>query len=115
MQLALEFRRSTRPQELVRRWLRAKSREFGDRTYLLEHALPGDYAFVRAQKADTHGNLQYVGTSRAFGPAMAAAAKITIAEVDEIVEPGGIDAERVGTLGAYVDRIVQREPGDPYP
>ena len=46
---------------------------------------------------------------------MAKAAKITIAEVDEIVEPGGIDAERVGTLGAYVDRIVQREPGDPYP
>ena len=92
-----------------------ESREFEGRAYLLEHALPGDYAFVRAQKADTHGNLQYVGTSRAFGPAMAKAAKITIVEVDEIVEPGGIDAERVGTLGAYVDRIVQREPGDPYP
>ena len=90
-------------------------REFQGRTYLLEQALPGDYAFIRAQKADTHGNLQYVGTSRAFGPAMATAAKITIAEVDEIVEPGGIDAERVGTLGAYVDRIVQRKVGDPYP
>jgi 3-oxoadipate CoA-transferase alpha subunit len=92
-----------------------ESREFNGRTHLLEHALPGDFAFIRAEKADTHGNLQYVGTSRAFGPAMATAARITIAEVNEIVEPGGIDPERVGTLGAYVNRIVKREPGDPYP
>ena len=92
-----------------------ESREFDGREYLLEHALPGDYAFIRAEKADTHGNLQYTGTTRAFGPAMATAAKVTIAEVDEIVEPGEIDPERVGTLGAYVDRIVQREPGDIYP
>lgn len=92
-----------------------ESREFNGRTHLLEHALGADYAFIRAQKADTHGNLQYVGTSRAFGPAMATAAKVTIAEVDEIVEPGGIDPERVGTLSAYVNRIVQREPGDMYP
>ena len=90
-------------------------REFDGRTYLLEHALHADYALVRAEKADTRGNLQYVGTSRAFNPAMATAAKITIAEVDEIVEPGGIDPERVGTLSTYVDRIVQREPGDPLP
>lgn len=90
-------------------------REFEGRTYLLEHALHADYAFIRAQKADTHGNLQYVGTSRAFGPAMATAATVTIAEVDEIVQPGGIDAERVGTLGAYVNRIVERAPGDTYP
>jgi 3-oxoadipate CoA-transferase alpha subunit len=92
-----------------------ESREFGGRAYLLEHALPADYALVRARRADTNGNLEYVGTSRAFNPAMATAAKTTIAEVDEIVEPGGIDPERVGTLGAYVDRIVQREPGDIYP
>ena len=92
-----------------------ESREFDGRTYLLEHALGADFAFVRAQKADTHGNLQYIGTNRAFNPAMATAGKITIAEVDEIVEPGEIDAERVGTLGAYVDRIVQRSSGDPYP
>ncbi len=92
-----------------------ETREFGGRTYLLEHALHADYAFVRAQKADTHGNLQYVGTSRAFSPAMATAANVTIAEVDQIVEPGGIDAESVRTLGAYVNRIVQRESGDPYP
>ncbi len=92
-----------------------ESREFEGREYLLEHALGADYAFVRAQKADTHGNLQYIGTNRAFNPAMATAGKITIAEVDEIVDPGEIDAERVGTLGAYVNRIVQRSPGDPYP
>jgi acyl CoA:acetate/3-ketoacid CoA transferase alpha subunit len=82
---------------------------------LLEHALHADYALIRAQKADTRGNLQYIGTSRAFNPAMATAAEVTIAEVDEIVEPGGIDAERVGTLSTYVDRIVQRAAGDPLP
>jgi acyl CoA:acetate/3-ketoacid CoA transferase alpha subunit len=92
-----------------------EQREVGDRTYLLEHALPADYALVRAEKADTLGNLQYIGTSRAFNPAMATAARITIAEVDEIVEPGGIDPERVGTLSTYVDRIVQREAGDVLP
>lgn len=90
-------------------------REFNGRMYLLEHALHADYAFIRAQKADSHGNLQYIGTSRAFSPAMATAATVTIAEVDEIVEPGEIDPERVGTLSAYVDMIVKREPGDPYP
>jgi len=90
-------------------------REFDGREYLLERALKGDFAFVRAQKADTYGNLQYVGTSRAFGPAMATAAKVTIAEVDEIVPPGGIDPERVDTPGAYVDRVVQRQAGDIYP
>jgi 3-oxoadipate CoA-transferase alpha subunit len=92
-----------------------ETREFGGRTFLLEHALAADYAFIRAHRADRYGNLQYVGTSRAFSPAMATAARVTIAEVDEIVEPGGIDPERVGTLGAYVNRIVRREPGDPYP
>ena len=92
-----------------------EQREFDGRTYLMERALPADFALIRAKRADTHGNLEYVGTNRAFNPAMATAAKVTIAEVDEIVEPGGIDAERVGTLGAYVNRIVQRESGDPYP
>ena len=92
-----------------------EKRDFGGRTYLLEHALSADYALIRAQKADTRGNLQYIGTSRAFNPAMSTAARTTIAEVDEIVGPGGIDAERVGTLSTYVDRIVQREEGDPLP
>ena len=92
-----------------------ETREFGGRTFLLEHALSADYALIRAQKADTRGNLQYIGTSRAFNPAMATAARVTIVEVDEIVEPGGIDSERVGTLSTYVDRIVEREAGDPLP
>lgn len=90
-------------------------RVFNGREHLLEHALPADFALVRAKKADTYGNLMYVGTSRAFNPAMATAARVTIAEVDEIVGPGGIDPERVGTMGAYVDRIVSRQPGDPLP
>ena len=81
----------------------------------METALSADYALIRAEKADTRGNLQYIGTSRAFNPAMATAAQITIAEVDQIVEPGGIDPERVGTLSTYVDRIVERIPGDPLP
>ena len=90
-------------------------RDFDGRTHLLEHALTADYALIRAQKADTRGNLQYIGTSRAFNPAMATAARTTIVEVDEIVEPGGIDSERVGTLSTYVDRIVLRAAGDTLP
>jgi 3-oxoadipate CoA-transferase alpha subunit len=90
-------------------------RVFGGREHLLEHALPADYALIRARRADTLGNLMYVGTSRAFNPAMATAAKVVIAEVDEVVEPGGIDPERVGTPGVYVDRIAVREQGDTLP
>lgn len=90
-------------------------RDFDGRTHLLEHALTADFALIRAQKADTRGNLQYIGTSRAFNPAMATAARTTIVEVDEIVGIGGIDSERVGTLSTYVDRIVQRETGDYLP
>ena len=90
-------------------------RIFNGQEYIMETALSADYALIRAEKADTRGNLQYIGTSRAFNPAMATAAQITIAEVDQIVEPGGIDPERVGTLSTYVDRIVKRIPGDPLP
>ena len=90
-------------------------REFDGREYLLEHALRADFALIRAKRADTYGNLEYVGTSRAFNPVMATAADVTIAEVDEIVEPGGIDPERVGTPGVYVDRIVARDIDDPLP
>ncbi len=90
-------------------------RVFDGREHLLEHALHADYALIRAKVADTHGNLMYVGTSRAFNPAMATAARVVIAEVDEVVAPGGIDPERVGTPGVFVDRIVAREPGDPLP
>ena len=90
-------------------------RVFNGREHLLEHALPADFALIRARKADAHGNLLYVGTSRAFNPAMATAAKTVIVEVDEVVPSGGLDPERIGTPGVYVDRIVVREPGDPLP
>jgi 3-oxoadipate CoA-transferase alpha subunit len=90
-------------------------RVFAGREHLLEYALHADYALIRARRADTYGNLMYMGTSRAFNPAMATAAKVVIAEVDELAGPGGIDPERVGTPGVYVDRIVVREPGDTLP
>ena len=92
-----------------------EQRIFNGQEYIMETALSAEYALIREEKADTRGNLQYIGTSRAFNPAMATAAQITIAEVDQIVEPGGIDPERVGTLSTYVDRIVERIPGDPLP
>ena len=74
--------------------------------YLLEYALNADVAFIRAHLADENGNLIYKGTSRAFNPIMASAAKLTIVEVDKIVPSEDIDSERIGTPGIYVDRIV---------
>jgi 3-oxoadipate CoA-transferase alpha subunit len=86
------------------------TRVFDGREHVLEHALHADFSLVRAQTADTLGNLAYAGTSRTFNPAMAAAGRITIAEVDEVVAPGGIDPERVDTPGIYVQRVVVRPP-----
>lgn len=83
-------------------------RNMGGRDYLMEYALIADYAFIRASKADRFGNLVYRGTSRNFNQLMAAAACLTIAEVDEIVELGGLDPELVITSGIYVDRLVKR-------
>lgn len=87
-----------------------ETREFDGRMYVLEHGLTADYAFIRAYRADTMGNLTYRGTSRNFNPVMATAARVTIAEVDEIVDVGEIEAEAVVTPGIYVRRIVAR-PG----
>ena len=78
------------------------------REYLLERALRGDYALIRAYKGDKMGNLIYRGDTRHFNVPMAAAAGVTIAEVDEIVEPGELEPDRVVTPAIYVDRIVQR-------
>jgi len=75
--------------------------------YLMEQAIKADYALVRAYKADQRGNLIYRGTMRQFNPIMAMNAKITIAEVDEIVETGEIDPEAVATPGIFVNRIVK--------
>jgi 3-oxoacid CoA-transferase subunit A len=80
---------------------------FDGRNFLLERSLTADFAFVRAYKADRLGNLIYRKASRNFNQAMATAARITIAEVEEIVEPGELDPESIVTPGVYVDRIVR--------
>lgn len=81
------------------------------REYLLEYALPLDYAFVRAARSDTFGNLQFHRSQRNFNPVMAMAAGVTIAEVDEDILPAGsIDPDMVHTPGIYVHRVVQVPP-----
>lgn len=82
-------------------------REFERERYLLETALTADYALLKAHRADAWGNLVYRGTGRNFNVPMATAARTVIVEVDEIVEPGAIDAQHVVTPGVYVDRIVR--------
>lgn len=91
-----------------------EKRVFHGREYLLETALTADYALIRAWKADRLGNLVYRGTSRNFNAVMATAARITIAEVDEVVEVGALDPEHVHTPALYVKRIVVR-PKDETP
>lgn len=82
-------------------------REFDGRTCLLEKALKADFAFLRAHKGDTLGNLVYRRSARNFNPIMAMAAKVTIAEVEEIVPAGELDPEAVVTPGIFVHRLVQ--------
>src|SRR3972149_6257994 len=82
-------------------------RVFNGRTYILEQAITADYAFVRAWRADEFGNLVYRLSQRNFNPLMAAAARCTIAEVEEIVPIGSIDPDHVHTPGIYVQRIVK--------
>ena len=82
---------------------------------LLEYALKADYAFVRAYKADKLGNLVYRGTARQFNPLMAAAARVTIAEVDEIVDAGTLDPETIITPGILVQRIVKIASDEDFP
>lgn len=80
-------------------------REFEGRKYLLERAIVGDFAFVKAWKGDKYGNLVFRKTSRNFNPMAATAGKITVAEVEELVEIGEIDPDDVHTPGIYVQRI----------
>jgi 3-oxoacid CoA-transferase subunit A len=82
-------------------------RDFNGRPYLLERALKADFALVKAYKGDRWGNLVYRKTARNFNPMMATAAKITIAEVEQIVELGALDPEAIVTQGIYVQRIIQ--------
>ena len=88
-----------------------EKRIIDDREYILEYPLKADFALIRAHKADRYGNCVYQGTSRNFNPVMAGAAKVTIIEVDELVELGGLDPENIVTPSIYVDRIAVRERG----
>jgi 3-oxoacid CoA-transferase subunit A len=81
-------------------------REIEGRMYVLEMPLRADFAIVKAWKGDRHGNLVYRKTANNFNQAMAMAAKVTIAEVEELVEPGEIDPDTVHTPGIYVQRII---------
>ncbi|PYP40318.1 MAG: succinyl-CoA--3-ketoacid-CoA transferase [Gemmatimonadetes bacterium] len=82
-------------------------REFGGRRYVMERAIRCDYALVRAWKGDRFGNLVYRKTSRNFNPMMATAGRITIAEVEHLVEPGEIDPDLIHTPAIFVQRIFQ--------
>jgi 3-oxoacid CoA-transferase subunit A len=84
-----------------------ETRTFDGRHYVLERALPADFAFVKAWRGDRVGNLVYRRTARNFNPVMATAARFTIAEVEELVEPGELDPHLVHTPGIYVKRILQ--------
>lgn len=84
-----------------------ETREFGGRHYVLEPSLTADFSLVKAYKADTMGNLIYRKTAMNFNPMMATAGKITVAEVEEIVEAGELDPEHIHTPGIYVHRIIK--------
>jgi 3-oxoacid CoA-transferase subunit A len=82
-------------------------REFDGAQYVMERGLFADLAIVKAWKGDTEGNLIYRMTARNFNPMMATAAKVTVAEVEELVDVGGLDANQIHTPGIYVKRILQ--------
>ena len=84
-------------------------REFNGKQYLMEYAFDADFAIVKAWKGDTQGNLIYKETARNFNPMMAMAGKITIAEVEELVEVGELDPNNIHTPGIYVHRIFKGE------
>lgn len=84
-------------------------REFNGKPHILESALTADFAIVKAWKGDRFGNLVFKGTARNFNPVMAMAGKITIAEVEELVEPEELDPNQIHTPGIFVQRIFQGE------
>ncbi len=84
-----------------------ETREFDGRGYVLERALRGDFAFIKAWKGDRWGNLIFRKTARNFNPMMATAADYVIAEVEQLVEPGQLDPDRVHTPGIFVNAIFQ--------
>jgi 3-oxoacid CoA-transferase subunit A len=86
-----------------------ETREFNGKMHVLEHAFQADFSIVKAWKGDTAGNLIFKGTARNFNSCMAGAAKITIAEVEELVEAGTLDPNQIHTPGIFVQRIFQGE------
>ena len=84
-----------------------ETRLIGGKPYVLEPPIHADFAFVRARRGDRAGNLAYRRTARNFNPVMATAARVTIAEVEELVEPGQIDPDQVVTPGIFVRHVVQ--------
>jgi 3-oxoacid CoA-transferase subunit A len=86
-----------------------ETREFDGRLYVMEHALKADFALIRAWKGDKWGNLVYRKTARNFNPMMATAAKVTIVEVENLVEVGSLDPDSVHTPSVYVQRVVKGE------
>ena len=86
-----------------------ETREFDGRVYVMERALKADFAFIKAWKGDKWGNLAYRKTARNFNPMMATAAKVTIAEVEHLVEVGELDPDSVHTPSVFVKRIFQGE------
>lgn len=89
-----------------------ETRWFAGREYVLEEAIVADFALVRAAVGDRHGNLCYHATARNFNPLVATAGRITIAEVEQFVEPGEIDPDRVHTPGIYVQRVIRADAGE---
>ena len=83
-----------------------ETRQFDGRTYVMERALPADFALVKAYKGDRHGNLVFRKTAQNFNSIMAMAAKVTIAEVEHLVEPGELDPDQVHTPSIFVQRVV---------
>lgn len=82
-------------------------KEFGGHPYILEESITGDFAIVKAWKADRYGNCIYRHTAQNFNPMVATAGKITVVEVEEIVEPGTLDPATIHTPGIYVNRIIK--------
>lgn len=82
-------------------------RQFKGRDYILEESITGDFAIVKAWKADRYGNLIFRQTARNFNPMAATAGKITVVEVEEIVEPGELNPDEIHTPGIYVNRLIQ--------
>ena len=79
---------------------------FNGREHVLEHGIRADFTLIKGRTADTHGNVVYHATARNFAPPMAMAGTVTIVQVAEVVDAGGLDPESVVTQGIFVDRIV---------